>query len=174
MMHYWIMMALLLHLNPSIDERDAHVLAANLATLSPDPCLSIAIGMQESSLRNVEGKTRDYGYFQLTRHAMAGHTKEEILADVGLQVVLHLEHLKEKKKQCKHLDSEWWTCYHSKTPKFRLKYRDMVNKYRRQLDVSFGETCKRLTAKQVSRPGASPESGGGHRPQPPSTTTPRR
>lgn len=173
-MHYWIVMAMLLHMQPEIVEQDAHTIAAILATQSPDPCLTIAIGMQESTLTNVEGPTNDYGYFQLTHHAMAGHTKEEVMADAGLQTVLHLAHLEEKRKQCKHLDSEWWTCYHSKTPEFRLKYRDMVNKYRRQLDVSFGETCKRLADKSLPSPGASPGGGSRGRPQPPSTTTPKR
>jgi len=141
---YWIVAAMLSHMQPALPDKDRHAIAANLVLYSGDPCLSIAIGMQESTLRNVVGPTEDYGYFQLTKPALNGTSPKDIMKNVGLQTALHLAHLDKKKVECKDLDKDYWTCYHSKTPKYRKKYKAAVTRYRRQLNEQFSKTCKRL------------------------------
>jgi len=41
----------------------------------------------------------------------------------------HFKLMKKKLKICKHLGDEAWTCYHSRTPRLRKRYKEDVEKY---------------------------------------------
>lgn len=49
--------------------------------------------------------------------------------DVEYALECHFEILEDKIKMCSHLGDEAWSCYHSATPKHRLKYVELVSRY---------------------------------------------
>lgn len=101
-----------------------------------DPYLLIAIGMQESRLRNVirydsKGKPADWGVWQLHKDTAEayGLEVERTLTDVHYAAKAAVTVLRKKLRYCKDLGAEAWTCYHSRTEHFRVKYLKMVNKF---------------------------------------------
>lgn len=49
--------------------------------------------------------------------------------DLGYAIECHFKILKHKMDMCEHLGDKSWSCYHSATPTYRLKYVDMVSRY---------------------------------------------
>lgn len=121
-----------------------------------DPMITVAILNQESSFINQHTFTitRD-----VTRHCDHNSCKEVIkethtvkdmtIAQINVYTAAeygfdldrlfnmdteyalecHFKILEDKIKMCKHLGDEAWSCYHSATPKHRLKYVEMVSRY---------------------------------------------
>lgn len=143
----------ILTLQPSIDKKFAKDLSNSISKYSKafgtDPTISVAIAMQESTLKNknrmgsvatkdgrvVYGVT-DVGVFQIHIHTIA-NIKEEGLDidvirlqnDVDYQTYWHTKILKKKIVTCRsqreklnvELGNEW-SCYHSFTPSQRRIY----------------------------------------------------
>ena len=49
--------------------------------------------------------------------------------DLEYAIESHMKILKSKMRICKDLKKEAWSCYHSKTPKYRKKYVELVKRY---------------------------------------------
>lgn len=121
-----------------------------------DPYRSVAIAMQESSLRNVHRKQdfiiitetcdeenvcsesvkqstgyTDLGIFQFHARTIKERNVDVLLLrdDVEYATEQHIKLLAEKKRLCQELGSEAYTCYHSKTPKYRELYKKAVEGY---------------------------------------------
>lgn len=128
--------ARVLELQPAADPRWACSFAETLdvaaARHGMDPWISIAIAMQESSLRpGVVGPTGDMGVFQFhpaTAKRVGINLKK---LDAGAySVEQHLLLLKSKLRMCP--GKRGWSCYHSVTPHLRAKYEQSVLRYYRR------------------------------------------
>jgi len=123
-----------------------------------DPMISLAILNQENRFRDVH--TYEIEYFTnpiLNCHSCIKPTARlhykimdmgiaqinvQTAADYGFDlqrlynhdlryaISCHIAILKDKIKMCKKLGDYAWSCYHSKTPKHRLKYVELVSRYR--------------------------------------------
>lgn len=112
-----------------------------------NPHISVAIAMQESSLKNrnryeygaeflaenvrLTRVATDIGLFQIHINT-AKYYKIDIFKlknDLDYAFYWHFKILSDKIKQCSRLGKDAWTCYHSKTPKFRKIYKQKVEKY---------------------------------------------
>lgn len=121
-----------------------------------DPWRSLAIAMQESSLRktkrhstvivpvlkcNTQGRCQetlktirgisDLGLFQLHADTIKHYQfdADKLTKDIDYMVKTHFIVLIDKIKQCKRLGPQAWSCYHSKTPVLRKRYIQKVNRY---------------------------------------------
>lgn len=117
-----------------------------------DPMVSVAIAMQESSIRNINRhetavnhyecyhlkicepiKTiSDVGIFQIHVNTAKHYDIDihRLLTDIEYQVESHMKILSSKIKLCKRKGIKTvWSCYHSVTPKHRNKYVRMVGRY---------------------------------------------
>ena len=121
-----------------------------------DPWRSLAIAMQESSLRNINRYTTvlvptnqcqnnhqcskkltvlravsDVGLFQLHASTIRNYTfdAEKIADDLRYMVKTHYIVLAKKTKLCKQLGHDAWSCYHSRTKVLRQGYIKKVNRY---------------------------------------------
>lgn len=129
------------HLQPDGDVEWSLRLASAIYEVSKndeeiDPYLLLAIGMQESRLRNVirynnDGTAADWGPWQLHKDTANsyGLSVEKTLEDLGYAAEAAVIILKKKLRYCKDLEVEAWTCYHSRTESFRRKYLKMVSKF---------------------------------------------
>ena len=116
---------------------------------------SVAIAMQETSLRNVdrkqtiivfdkkciEGKceetfryvrgSSDISIFQFHTLTIKRYNMDAVKLKNNLEYAVdkHFMLMKKKLKYCKHLGDEAWTCYHSRTSKFRKRYKEDVERY---------------------------------------------
>ena len=52
-----------------------------------------------------------------------------LMEDEEYEIDWHLRILKKKMLMCRELGSEAWTCYHSKTPSVRKRYKKLVERY---------------------------------------------
>jgi ribosomal protein L7Ae-like RNA K-turn-binding protein len=121
-----------------------------------DPYRSLAIGMQESSLKRinrkqemvvlketcdenevcevsyeiVEGYT-DISLWQFHVKTIKAYNMDlvRLSTDIDYATELHFKLLKQKTKECAHLGDDAWTCYHSATKKHRLLYKQLVDVY---------------------------------------------
>ena len=146
-------------LQPNLTPKKAMILSNLLVRYSKkhqlDPWRSLAIAMQESSLRyykryqkvivphprckNKEACKRyrtikalsDVGLFQLHASTVEQYRLDtaKLLVDLEYMVSTHFIVLLDKIKQCQHLGSEAWSCYHSKTPVLRKRYIKKVNRF---------------------------------------------
>lgn len=100
-----------------------------------DPHRAAAIAMQESTYRkNAVNKNRfsaDYGLFQINSKTVReyGLNKKKLIEDMEYSVNAYFQVMKDKNRLCEKLKNDAWSCYHSKTPSLRLKYKKLVNKY---------------------------------------------
>jgi len=141
----------IIELRPNINKTFAMKLSNKLYKYSQkyetDPHISVAIAMQESSLRNINRRATvlvkdknnytlikgysDIGIFQF--HVLtAKNYKMDIVRlvnDLDYAVDRHVWLLKRKMQYCKHLGDESWTCYHSATPIHRKVYKKHVERY---------------------------------------------
>lgn len=146
-------------LRPDIDTEFALALSNTIYKKAKkfgiDPMISVAIAMQESSLRNINRESygviknctnpeavdtmdckprkviTDIGIFQINTASVFHYDLdiEKLLTEIDYQVMAHFKILKDKMKICAHLDNEAWTCYHSTTTKHRLEYLKLVKRY---------------------------------------------
>ncbi len=98
-----------------------------------DPWVSLAIGMQESSLRSDSiGPTGDAGTFQFHPATARAHGVDlSRLRDLSYEVEQHVRLLKQKMATCSGTRNEW-SCYHSTTPARRHEYERLVSRYMRR------------------------------------------
>lgn len=121
-----------------------------------DPYRVLAIAMQESAIRNIHRKQMvvlineqcddegvcteytslasgytDIGIFQF--HALTiqyyGMDILRLRDDIEYATEQHCKLLAIKIKECADLGEEAWSCYHSRSPKYRVKYVTDVNRY---------------------------------------------
>lgn len=148
-------------LRPDMDDKRA----MNLSNLiykyakkyGTDPHVSVAIGMQESRLRNIHAQQyglqkvtvcdeanfchddfrevkiyTDLGMFQFHVGSLDSYNinlKRVIRHDLDYIVEKHIKILRDKIKMCEHLKEAAWSCYHSKTPNKRKIYYQMVKPF---------------------------------------------
>lgn len=125
-----------------------------------DPYRSLAIAMQESSLKMINRKDQvivfkkhckaagtctksykvidgvtDVGLFQFHVKTILAYKLDPIRlqTDLDYSVSTHFKVLSDKLKQCKSLKQYAWSCYHSKTPTLRKHYAKKVNHYYRKI-----------------------------------------
>ena len=120
-----------------------------------DPLLSVAIARQETGLREINrrqniikffdkcDKTGCYEDYEIVRgytdiclfqfHVdTIVHEKlnpVRLKNDIDYCVEQHFKLLKKKRRLCKHLGEDSWTCYHSKSKKLREFYKSLVMEY---------------------------------------------
>lgn len=140
----------IVNLKPTIDKEFAMTLSNLIHKYSnkygTDPLITVAIAMQESSLRNVNrygtvyksGKyikgITDVGIYQFHVNTIRneGLNADKLAEDLDYATEQHVKLLKKKMKLCRWLDiplEESWSCYHSATEKHRLKYVNLVKRY---------------------------------------------
>lgn len=127
-------------LNPYLSEKKAKMIANEITKgakrVGMDPLPSVAIAFLESSFQiDAVSGTGDYGMFQINlKTAKDFGIPINQLGTLKGQVQAHFQILKQKVKVCSELEKlqidqvPEWTCYHSFTPKFRLKYYDRYNR----------------------------------------------
>lgn len=121
-----------------------------------DPWRSLAIAMQESSLKFIKRRhtviipntqcqrnqcpayktvkaISDVGLFQLHAATVDQYqlNPSRLLNDLEYMVSTHFMVLLDKIKQCQHLGNEAWSCYHSRTEVLRKRYIRKVNRFYR-------------------------------------------
>lgn len=125
-----------LTLQPRVDRMWAAQLAAELDRVASkyetDPWISLAIAMQESSLRpGAVGPGGDAGTFQFhpSTARRFGVDVRRLRSDLAYEVEQHVLLLKLKLEMCP--GPRGWSCYHSVTPRHRAKYERLVRRYLR-------------------------------------------
>jgi len=114
-----------------------------------DPNLAVAIGMQETGLRNInrtqniiqfnKDKTTwtvrrgvsDVCMYQFHVNTIVSYKIDPIklLSDINYCVAWHFKVMRDKKKMCRKYGKEAWGCYHSKTKILRKHYIKLVSRY---------------------------------------------
>lgn len=114
-----------------------------------DPITSVAIGMQETGLRQrdrhkniivfnpdgitwrVERGVTDVCMFQFHVDTIVdmGINPIRLKDDVEYCIDQHFKLMKTKRDLCSDLGEDSWTCYHSRTPHLRNIYKKMVARY---------------------------------------------
>lgn len=112
-----------------------------------DPMLSVAIAKQESGIRSISRKETVVVFKDKKPELIKGYTDICIFQihvrtakNYGLDmyklhtnldycVEQHFKIMKKKRKMCKKLGKDSWTCYHSTTEFFRLQYKQLVERY---------------------------------------------
>lgn len=121
-------------INPHVDRGVAMELSNHLYRYSSrygtNPLRSVAIAAQESMFRHVS-TDQDIGMFQINIGTIEAYNidRDRLETDFEYAVRTHVWLLAKKKEYCADLEEEAWTCYHSRTEKHRLVYRDLVNRY---------------------------------------------
>jgi hypothetical protein len=112
---------------------------------------SVAIAMQETTLRNINRRqtvivfyfengiekfkyvkgSSDIGTFQFHADTIRLYNMDAVKLknNLAYSVDQHFMLMKKKLKYCKHLGADAWTCYHSRTAKFRKRYKEDVERY---------------------------------------------
>ena len=115
-----------------------------------DPHLSIAIGMQETGLRQISRKQSviifdetfpngwkkirghsDICMFQFHANTIVSHELDPIRLKDDLEYCIeqHFILMKHKRNICKKLKEDSWTCYHSINKVYREQYKKLVERY---------------------------------------------
>jgi len=159
----------IVELRPNIDKKWAmkfsNIIYVKAKAYKMDPLRSVAIAMQESSLRQINRKQAvlvpnevcdDMGECETSYAIVSGYSDISIwmfhvrtlksfsidpsLAQSSLEYATekHFEILKHKIKACKRLGKEAWSCYHSATPRHRKKYLQLVNRFFTEKEVKVG------------------------------------
>ena len=146
----------IVEINPSIDRGFAmelsNIIYRAAILYKIDPMISVAIAAQESGIRNINREAigvypvcevhahvpchtfrtiTDVGIFQIHVKTAENYGMDifKLLNSVEYQVVSHMKILKQKLKLCADLGDEAYSCYHSKTPKYRKAYVKHIKKY---------------------------------------------
>jgi len=124
---------------PDIDKNLAKKLASSIERYAKiykaDPHRAAAIAMQESGYRNIattkHGSHFDVGMFQINIRTIKeyGFNKKELIKNIDYAVESYFKVVTDKKKACKYLKEDAWSCYHSKTKHLRNKYKSLVNRF---------------------------------------------
>lgn len=143
----------LIEFQPTVDRltlnRIAKLIRKYAEKHGQDPLLSVAIGMQETGLRQIN-RTKNVIVFNpdgITWRVERGVTDVcmfqfhvDTIVDQGIDpiklrdnleycVEQHFRLLKMKRKLCSDLGEDSWTCYHSRNPKLRETYKKLVVRY---------------------------------------------
>lgn len=138
-------------LQPAIDNKLAISLSNLLYRYSKqyniDPYRAVAIAFQESGFAQVNRRQRvltrigdkweiiegfsDLSMFQIHIDTATTYQLdlEKLMNDINYSTKIFMQILHNKMVACSELENESWTCYHSTTPKYRIIYRDLVNKH---------------------------------------------
>ena len=141
----------ILKIKPTINKKYAMHLSNVMHKMSKkynqDPLISVAIAMQESSMRNINRKQRIVIYTKDGYEIKRGYTDLclfQIHVDTAIHygmdlvklnnnlsycVEQHFRIMKIKRNACKRLDKDSWTCYHSFTKSLRLQYKKLVERF---------------------------------------------
>ena len=145
----------IVEINPSIDRGFAmelsNIIYRAAILYKIDPMISVAIAAQESGIRNthrtgvgippwcmyaqndcgIVTSITDIGIFQIHVNTAKSYKLSmfRLFNDIEYQVHSHMKILKQKLKLCAHLGDEAYSCYHSKTPKYRKAYVKLIRKY---------------------------------------------
>lgn len=139
----------ILKLNPNADKEWALELTRNLLFYSKkyhtDPLISISIAMQESRLcpinkpfRAISSYNKKNGFFYSDLSTFQIHIKtikamgmdyKRLLWDNKYAVESHIKILSMKIKECRKYGKEAFSCYHSKTPEYRVAYVKLVKRW---------------------------------------------
>lgn len=124
---------------PDIDKALAKRLASSIERYAKvykaDPHRAAAIAMQESTYRSIAtiryGNYFDVGIFQINIRTIKeyGFDKKKLVEDIDYAVESYFKVVTDKKKACKYLKEDAWSCYHSKTKHLRTKYKSLVNRF---------------------------------------------
>lgn len=127
-------------LQPAMSGEEARLLSNYIARYSKkynvNPYRVVAIAMQESSLRNqnrydTNGLATDIGIYQFNTETIKMYGMDAIRLNSDLEYATERMCwlLSQKKKYCSYLGRDAWSCYHSSTDKYRLKYINLVDRY---------------------------------------------
>lgn len=115
-----------------------------------NPHISVAVGMQETGLRNIHRKQNiivyddklEKGYkivrgytdvcmFQFHVNTITSHGLDPVRLknDMEYCVEQHFKLMRQKRKICSHLGEDSWTCYHSVNKIPREYYKKLVERY---------------------------------------------
>ncbi len=149
----------ILTLRPNIDKKWAYKFSNLLykygKKFKMDPMRSLAIAMQETSLKNQHRSRNvlvffdkcdnkhcvksykeiigfsDLSIFQFHVNTIKNFDINPLKLNTSLEYAVksHFELLQYKQQRCKHLKESAWACYHSKTPKYQNRYISMVNRW---------------------------------------------
>lgn len=126
----------ILLLQPATPMRVAEELATELVVQSvegDDLTLAVAIAMQESSLLARTGSELDHGLFNLHLYTINDYGLDASSLKgtecVRCQVRAYYLIMRDKIRRCQRFGDEAWSCFHSATPKHRLKYVEDVGRY---------------------------------------------
>lgn len=141
----------IVELKPSINKSYAMYLSNLLhkyaKRYNQDPFISVAIAMQENQFRNTHRKQQivvfekdhyklfrgytDICVYQIHLNTALNYNIDLVKLNKSLEycVEQHFRILTDKKRMCKHLAKDAWTCYHSNTGVNRLHYKKLVERY---------------------------------------------
>lgn len=150
----------ILELQPNVDHSWAmefsNILHRKSKKYNLDPMLSIAIAMQETSLRPIDRTqkvitfkvftrpdgTQDMDYeivhgvtdvsiWQFHVETIIAYKEDPVMIKTDLEYAtdFHFRLMRDKIHMCRHLDDEAWTCYHSATERLRERYKKDVQRY---------------------------------------------
>jgi len=134
----------------------SNVIYRNSRKKDDDPTLAIAIAMQETGLREISRSQKiiqfseecnkkgcfeswsvskgvsDVCMFQFHVNTILDYKIDPIKLrdDINYCVSWHFKLMRIKRKECKSLGHESWSCYHSNTKVLREHYIDLVERYR--------------------------------------------
>lgn len=112
-----------------------------------DPFISVGIAMQESGIKNIHRKESfvifknnsyrikkgytDLCMFQIHIDTAKNYNINPLKLKNNLRycVEQHFRIMRHKRKICKHLAKDSWSCYHSITESNRLYYKQLVERY---------------------------------------------
>jgi hypothetical protein len=140
----------ILELKPHINKKYAMKLSNIIYKYkgNNNPNLSLAIAMQETTMREtmrsgkvivfddndgyqiVEGFT-DICMYQFHVDTIINYNLDPVLLknDLDYCVQSHFKILNSKKRLCRYLNDEAWTCYHSANEPYRSRYKKAVEKF---------------------------------------------
>jgi hypothetical protein len=135
------------HLSPKKSLELSNLISKYAKKYDQDPHISVAIAAQESSFRFTNRKSKvvlfskngyeiveggtDLCMFQIHINTALneGLSILKLHKNIEYCIESHFKILVKKRKACKKLEPEAWSCYHSFTPSFRKEYIKKVRQY---------------------------------------------
>lgn len=152
-------------LRPNIDKEWAmkfsNIIYVKAKKYGQDPMRSIAIAMQESSLRQINRKQKIIVMKEICKDGVCSHEYETVTGltdlsiwqfhidtaaaydmdfgrlqeDLEYATDFHFRLMRDKVKRCDDLGDDAWTCYHSRTEELRTHYKKLVDRFYNEEDV---------------------------------------
>lgn len=146
-------------LRPKVDKkwamRFSNIIYKKAKKYGQDPIRSVAIAMQESSLRQINRKQKilvmkeicqdgecyhayatitgltDLSIWQFHIETAAAYKVDfgRLQEDLEYATDFHFKLMKDKVKRCADLGDDAWTCYHSRTERLRKHYKKLVDRF---------------------------------------------